>query len=334
VRRALGAALLAAIAGSCAAAGDEPERSSNARPPTTAAPTTTAPTPVTAAPPTTTASGVDLCPYRGTGTWVDVYDHVPAFAERGRVSPVGPDAVASMADYGVHTLYLQVAKDDPRSPGVITDEVQAADFLRRAHDAGIKVVAWYLPTHRDHELDVQRAIALARFEVEGERFDGVALDIEGTQAITDIAERNRRLLDLAARLDAAAGDVPLGAIVYPPVAFDVLNPTLWPDFPWSELTTYFDVWLPMVYWTFRDPASGYRDAYRYTVENVQRLRDHVGDPTAPVHVIGGIGDETTDADLEGFNRAVAETGAIGSSIYDFDTLPPAAWPLLRTPSPC
>ncbi|HEX5097518.1 MAG TPA: hypothetical protein VFX21_15940, partial [Acidimicrobiia bacterium] len=70
--------------------------------PAPAADATTATT--TAAAPTT---AVDLCPYRGLGTWVDVYDTLPAFAERGRVSPVTPADVASMAEHGVHTLYLQ-----------------------------------------------------------------------------------------------------------------------------------------------------------------------------------------------------------------------------------
>jgi len=277
------------------------------------------------------APAVDLCAYSGLGTWVDVYDHVPAFAERGRVSPVGADDVDAMAAYGVHTLYLQVAKDDPRSPGVITDEAQAGEFLRRAHAAGIAVVAWYLPTHRDHELDVARTLALVEFESEGQRFDGVALDIEGTDAVTDIDERNRLLLDLVTRVDAAASTMPVGAIVYPPIAFDVLNPTLWPDFPWAELAPHVDVWLPMAYWTFRDDDSEYRDAYVYSRENVERLRDHIDDPDAPVHIIGGIGDETTDADLEGFRRAAAETDAIGFSVYDFDTLAPAAWTLLAEP---
>jgi hypothetical protein len=173
------------------------------------------------------------------------------------------------------------------------------------------------------------------FEAQGERFDGVALDIEGTEAVADVAERNRRLLALATELDRAAADVPVGAIVYPPVAFDVLNPTLWPDFPWRELAPSVDVWLPMTYWTFRRADSPYRDAYLYATENVQRLRDHLaGSPVAPVHLIGGIGDASTDADYESFRRAVRDSGAVGFSVYDYDTLATSAWPLLRAPSPC
>jgi hypothetical protein len=255
------------IAGGAACGGsDSSEANASKRRPSTSVSTTTAPDERGSTSASTTAApappAVDLCPYRDLGAWVDVYDYVPAFAEHGQVAPVTPDAVDEMQARGVHTLYLQVAKDDPRSPGVITDEARAAEFLRRAHAAGIDVVAWYLPTHRDHELDRARVAALARFRAENERFDGIALDIEGTEAVTDIAERNRRLLDLAQTLDDEAGTTPVGAIVYPPVAFDVLNPTLWPDFPWAQLDPHVDIWLPMAYWTYRSVDSGYRDAHR------------------------------------------------------------------------
>jgi hypothetical protein len=253
---------------------------------------------------------------------------MPAFAEQNRVAPVTPAAIADMRTHGVSTLYLQAAKDDPRSPGLITDPVRAGAFLTRAHAAGIEVVAWYLPTHRDHALDRARVLALAQFHAGAERFDGIALDIEGIDAVTDVGERNRRLLDLARALHDAAGERPVGAIVYPPVVFDVLNATLWPGFPWKELVPYTDVWLPMAYWTFRSHGSPYRDAYRYATENIERLRAHVGDPTAPIHVIGGIADTTTAADVAGFRRAAADQHALGYSLYDYNTTAPSAWPLL------
>ena len=39
-----------------------------------------------------------------------------------------------------------------------------------------------------------------------------------------------------------------------------------------EIAPAYDAWMPMSYWTSRTPASGYRDAYRYTAENIDRLR--------------------------------------------------------------
>jgi hypothetical protein len=281
---------------------------------------------------TSAKAPTDLCAYRDMGVWVDVYDSVAAFA--GPSPPVTPADVATMAQEGVRTLYLQVAKDDPRSPGVLTDAALTADFLRAAHAAGIRVVAWYLPTHAEPARDRERVLALVHFDAEGQRFDGVALDIEGTQAVSDIGERNRRLVALVEELDRVAGTRPVGAIVYPPVVFDVLNTALWPDFPWAQIAPHVDIWLPMSYWTYRETDSPYRDAYRYTTENVQRLRAHIGDSAAVVHVIGGIGDEATADDYTAFRRAAADEHAIGYSVYDFDTMSPSAWPLLRAPSTC
>ena len=73
--------------------------------------------------------------------------------------------------------------------------------------------------------------------------------------------------------------VPVASIVYPAVQLEVLNTTLWPDFPYRGLANrYVDVWMPMSYYTFRSPESGLRSAYRYTVDSVDRLRRRLGDP--------------------------------------------------------
>lgn len=279
--------------------------------------------------PTTTPPGVDLCPYRGMGTWVDAYDYMPGFAQGGDVEPVKANAIATMKAVGVHTLYLQAAKDDPRSPDAITDRTRVAGFLRNAHAAGIKVVAWYLPTHKDPAVDLEHVLALVNFTAGKERFDGIALDIEALDE-KQVGLRNDRLLALASALDEAAGTMPIGAIVYPPVVLDVINPDgLWPGFPWQELAKHVDVWLPMAYWTFRNSGSPYRDAYRYTTENITRLRADVGNPGAIVHVIGGGGEGSTSTDYEGFRKAASEQAAVGFSIYDFNTVASSAWALLH-----
>ncbi len=303
------AALVIALAG-CA----------NSHPSARRAPPSSLPAAASTAVPTTAPRGVDLCPYRGLGTWVDVYDYMPGFAQGGDVEPVKPNAIATMKAVGVHTLYLQAAKDDPRSPDPITDRTRVAGFLRNAHAAGIKVVAWYLPTHTDLAVDLEHVLALVNFTAGKERFDGIALDIEALDE-KQVGLRNDRLLALATALDEAAGTMPIGAIVYPPVLLDVINPDgLWPGFPWQELAKHVDVWLPMAYWTFRNSDSPYRDAYRYSAESITRLRDDVGDPGASVHVIGGGGDGSTSTDYEGFRKAAREHAAIGFSIYDFNTL--------------
>lgn len=272
----------------------------------------------------------DLAPYRGLGTWVDAYDYAPAFAEGGP-SPVTPASVDDMARLGVDTLYLQASKDDDRSPGMLVHEVLVRRFLLRAHEAGMRVVAWFLPKLADVDADTRRIRHLLDYEADGHRFDGVAVDVEWTESVPDTRERNRRLVELSERVaEAAAGD-PVGVIVFPPVATEVINPALWPAFPYRKLAAHYDVWMTMGYWTFRSEESGYRDARKYTDENIRRLRANVGDPDVPVHPIGGIGDLANRADYEGFVAAARGNGALGWSVYDFLTTSSAAWPSLRVP---
>ncbi|MFN8036628.1 MAG: hypothetical protein U0V73_11895 [Acidimicrobiia bacterium] len=277
--------------------------------------------------PTRSAGGGS--PFRGLGTWVGAYDYAAAYQDPGQQPPVRPDSVDDMARLGVRTLYLQASKDDPRSPDPFVDRALVGRFLVRAHAHHLRVVAWYLPKLADLGVDERRLQALRDFSVGGERFDGFALDIEWTQDVPDLATRNRRVVELSRRLHASAGGRPLAAIVLPPVQLEVVNPLLWPSFPWRALRASFDVWMPMAYWTLRSKESGYRDAFRYVDENVRRLRANLGSPHAVVHVVGGIADRATRVDYEGFRNAMSSTKAIGFSVYDYNTTPSSAWPFLR-----
>jgi hypothetical protein len=261
----------------------------------------------------------DVAAYEGAGAWVDLYDMGPGDA--GRAPLVTPAAVDDMADAGVRTLYLQVARDDGAAPG-LHDPALAARFLVRAHERGVRVVGWYLPRFGDVDRDLAHLEAIAEFDVLGHRFDGVAVDIEWTETVVDDGVRSDRLVALSEALRDAVGSDALGAIVLPPVQLEVVNPAFWPGFPWEALTALYDAWLPMGYWTDRTVASGYRDAATYTRENLRRLRDLVGDDT-PVHAIGGLGEATTPDDMAGFVAAMEEQGedVIGASIYDWATFP-------------
>lgn len=261
--------------------------------------------------------------YAGFGTWVDAYDFVPAYAGEGAVAVTTAD-VDAMADAGVRTLFLQAAREDDRSPGPVVDPAVMAPLLVRAHQRGMRVVGWYLPKFADLDVDLEHLLAIDRFEVAGHRFDGIAVDIEWTEDVPDHVERGRRLVDLSRRLREAVGSQPLGAVVLPPVQTEVVNTAYWPSFPWRDLAGLYDVWLPMSYWTFRSQESGYGDGYRYNEESTRRLRANLGQPDALVHGIGGIGDEATDEQYDGFVRSLADTASIGGSVYDYATTAPAA----------
>jgi len=271
----------------------------------------------------------DIAVYRGLGTWVDAYDFSPEFQTNGAPPPITPESMDDLAAAGVRTLYLQAAKDDTRSPGDLVNPEILGPMLNRAHARGVRVVAWYLPKFYDLDSDMRRLMAVRDFRSGGQGFDGIGLDIEWTKDVPDSTERNLRLIELSHRLRAAVGPAALAAIPLPPVLIETINPKYWPGFPWRELAPIYDVWMPMTYWTFRSQSSGYRDAYRYTEENVRRLRANLGLPDAVVHPVGGTDNKSNDDDYRGFVRACAVTSALGGSIYDWRTTPTGSFAILR-----
>jgi hypothetical protein len=303
-------------------------------PPTTAPPppTTARPRPAPQPKPPTTAAAagplraarlnppavpVGLTPYVGMGTWVDVYDWTNTYTN-GKPATTVAD-VDRMADLGVQTLYIQASKHD--APQDLADPELLLPLLRRAKERNLRVVAWYLPTLVDPQRDLDRMLAIARLP----DVDSVAVDIEARN-VSDVNDRNRRLVQYSQALRQALPGRTIGAIVLPPVVLEVVNPNYWPNFPYKEIAPFYDVWQTMGYWTNRKADSGYRDAYRYTKENVDRLRNNVGKADLPVHPIGGLGEATSANDVEHFRQAAVDTRSIGGSLYDWRTTKGDCWP--------
>jgi hypothetical protein len=247
--------------------------------------------------------------YTGLAAWVDVYDPQPwDRPERW---------MRALARRDVATVFVQTSNH--RRPRAIHRPRSLARLLGAAERAGIAVVAWYLPGFDDPSADWRRIKAAVTYRSgHGHRFDGFAVDIEAT-AVQDIAVRNRRMLRLAGRLRALVGNEhALGAIVPDPV-----TQRYWPRFPWTAVGERFDVVLPMCYWTFR-PAGEAR-AYRHARDCVRSIRGRTRDPSVPVHVIGGIADRATVAEVRGFARAAVDVGAAGASLYDAPITRPGQW---------
>jgi len=251
-------------------------------------------------------------PYQGLGAWVDVYDWTEALG--GPDPAVGEAEIDAMAEAGVQTVFLQTAHH--RVPGTVAEPERLEGLIDRAHDRGLHVVAWYLPTLVDLDADLDRLLASAALDV-----DGLGVDIESVE-VADPAERTARVLELTERLRAEVGDRPLSAITLTAVHLDVVNPDFWPGYPWAELGRAYDVIQPMTYWSLR--RGELRSGERYVDENLARIRALVGDGV-PVHPIGGIADEVTEDDLDGMLAAVARHGAIGGGLYDWATAEPAHW---------
>ena len=225
-----------------------------------------------------------------------------------------------MADAGVQTLYIQTAHTRSATVGVMEPE-RLAPIIQRAHNHRMHVVAWYLPTFEDVDADLARLTESAALDV-----GGLAVDIEST-AITDIAERNRRLLDLSTRLRAAIGpDRVIAAITPSAVHLQVVNPTYWPAFPWPELAATYDAILPMSYWSIR--KGDLRNAEPYTGDNLDRIRASTGDPDIPIVPVGGLAEDSTAADLEGMVAAIEKRQVPGGGLYDWASSTPEQWAVL------
>ena len=259
-----------------------------------------------------------VVPHTGLGAWVDVYDWTLELA--GPNPTVTADDVDAMADAGVQTLYIQTAHTRSATVGVMEPD-RLATIIQRAHDRGMHVVAWYLPTFEDVDADLARLTASAELDV-----GGLAVDIESI-AIADVTERNRRLLDLSTRLRAALGpDKAVAAITPSAVHLQVVNPTFWPGFPWSQLPSLYDAVLPMGYWTIR--TGELRNGSTYVDQNLERTRASLADADIPIVPIGGLAEDATIADLDGMVAAITEHGAPGGGLYDWATSTPEQWEAL------
>jgi hypothetical protein len=255
--------------------------------------------------------------FRGLGAWVDIFE------ERAWRNPAR--TVANMAGHGVRTIYLQTSNYSQDLPIVHREGV--GKFLAAAHRRDMHVVAWYLPGFAKLPRDFQRSMAAIKFRSSGERFDAFGLDIEAS-ILGPPSERTRRLLRLSKRIREQAGSAyPLGAIIPSPVGIE-LNKGYWPGFPYAGLSETYDAFVPMGYFTYH--VKGPSKVHDETARNVQMIREETGDPTIPIHMIGGIADEASGAEAQAFVRAVREHGLLGASIYNWSLTRAHDWAPLET----
>jgi hypothetical protein len=258
--------------------------------------------------------------YAGLGTWLSIY------AKKAWRDP--EQRVAAMVQHGVRTLYLETGNYKQGADLVRPQAV--GRFIDAAHAAGLRVVAWYLPSFANLQRDERRAVAAIRFRsVSGQRFDAFALDIEAT-VVRAMQLRNRRLLQLSARLrwDAGPGYA-LGAITPSPIG---MSPSYWPDIPYRTLARYYAVFLPMAYSTDRG-AYGSNATRSYLSATVAAIRSGTGNPKIPIHLIGGLSAAMGATETAGFMRAVAACAPLGYSLYAFPSTGRASWTALAAPLP-
>ena len=260
----------------------------------------------------------DLRAYAGLGTWLDIYSK-KAWHDPER-------QVAAMARDGARTLFLETG--NYKQPHDLVRRPRLGRFVDAAHAAGLRVVAWYLPSFANLKQDERRALAAIDFRsASGQQFDGFALDIEAT-TVRPLRLRDRRLLQLSARLRSSVGPrYALGAIIPSPIG---MSPSYWPGIPYRALAHSFDVFLPMAYSTDAG-ERGSNATLAYLSATVAAIRTGAGDPKLPIHLIGGLTWEMGAGETAGFMRAVSACAPLGYSLYSFPKTQPAAWRALTSP---
>jgi hypothetical protein len=258
--------------------------------------------------------------YAGMGTWLDIYA-TSYWAHPQR-------EVAAMARNGVRTLYLQTGNYEQTVDLVRPDRL--GRFVDAAHAAGIRVVAWYLPSFLYPAQDARRALAAIRFRTpKGGRFDSFALDIEAS-LVESVPLRTKRLLQLSARLRRTVGHrYPLGAIIPSPVGIR-RHRHYWPHFPYRGLARSYDVFLPMAYATNRHvPGSSFTRAY--DAADIAIIRSRTGKPHVPIHLIGGLANAMGTREIAGFMQAVGDCAPLGYSLYAYSVTRRTTWKALAAP---
>jgi hypothetical protein len=262
------------------------------------------------------ADAGDAAVFGGLGTWTDIYD--------GRVYAAPEATAARIAARGVRTVWVETA--NYRGSADVVQPVRLGRFVEALHANGLQIVAWYLPGHLNHGLDIRRARAMLSFRTpNGESFDGIALNIEGTK-LRNVALRSERAVALTRRIRREAGEMPLAIVPFNPRGLE-RRPTTWPRFPWAELAQNADAFAPMVY--TGGAYKGFDATYGYVTRAIRLLRTHTANPDVPIHVAGGVADRMGPDELAGFAAAVSDDGStIGVSLYDWETTPSSAWRVL------
>ena len=262
-----------------------------------------APTPAPTRAPARKPVRVDrLAPLRGLSVWIDVYDY-----KTGTGAAAAARLVDQAAAGGAQSVWIEPSR---WNTAAIWAPIELGAMLDRAEARGLHAVLWTLPGFASVADDEAHALAAVRFRgPRGGRADALALDIEVDQNAED-AVRVERLLELTRRLRRTLS-MPLVAITPNPVGM-ARNPSYWPGFPFRSLSRMVDAISPMGYWSFRkdDPVA-------YTRAVVRGVQSAVGSTTFPIHLIGGLAEDTTAAQWRAYCAyARATRGVIGAGAYD------------------
>ncbi len=147
-----------------------------------------------------------------------MYDWTVQWSRRAN-PPVGLAQIDQMAAAGVQTVYIQAAQWS--SPTDVLEPTRLIPMIDRAHQLGMAVVVWYLPTFQDVNTDLRKTVAIANLDV-----DGIQIDIEDRAVIREVPERNRRLQLYLSQLRTLLPGRVLSADIVSPILLDAV-PDRW-----------------------------------------------------------------------------------------------------------
>lgn len=232
--------------------------------------------------------------------------------------------VAAAIRAGMTHLYLETAI----SPLGFHGKAVVGPLIDAAHRRGLRVIAWVYPYLNDVASDVDLTARVAAFRTgSGQRFDGIAADLERNLLLP-------RIRAYSQLVRASAGRLPLIAVTYPPQSL--------PAFPFGEVARQYDAIAPMDYWhdsrsragsLYGHMGYGFAYAYRYARDSVGGIRSAGG--SVPILPIGqtfdpfgrlGMGPYApSEAELRGFLQGSRDTGAVGVSFFQWLTASQPEW---------
>lgn len=255
----------------------------------------------------------------GKGMWLTL----------GTITDSQPAALArAAARMGMTHLYVEAAI----SPLGFHGRNAVGPLIEAAHRSHLAVIAWVYPYLYDVAADVSLTRVVAAFRTpSGERFDGIAADLERNFAPSTVHAYSQLV-----RAYLGNGELMVG-VTYPPQSSS--------DYPFSEVARVYNAIAPMDYWhqtntvfglEYGHMRYGFAYSYRYAEDSIRFIRKSVGN--VPVVPIGQTFDNfgrlemgpnaPSGAEIQGFLAGCRAAGAKGVSFFQWMTAQVDEWAVI------
>lgn len=205
----------------------------------------------------------------------------------------------NLRNNGVRNVFIQTSRSNTAA---LVKPAELGALIEACHRHQIRIVAWSYALLHSPTADAAKMVTAAEYiSPGGERLDGIAPNLENNLEQWRVEAYSKHLRE------KLGNNYPLMAVVYSPLnkAPEVART------PWRTIAKYYDIIAPMAYWNSK---WGKLDAYEYTVETVQRIRELTNRPDVEIHVVGdGMG--TKKDSILMFMNGCKRAEATSASIY-------------------